>query len=111
VLKGLAQFASGHYADAAAELQVQPVDDAASALAAFHLGWVHATSGDDLKAVSAWRTATVMDPTLVSAYLALADAYVRLGQPSLAARVLHSGLTVLPRSSELATKLAEIEQR
>jgi VWFA-related protein len=111
VLKGLALFAAEQYAEAAVELDAASVDNPMSALVAFHLGWVHAASSNDQKAIGPWRNATVLDPTMVSAYLALADAYLRLGQPPLAAQVLHSGLAVLPRSPELATKLAEVERR
>ena len=49
-----------------------------------------------------------LDAALVPAHLALADAYVRLSQPALAAQVLQAGLTALPDSTELRERLSRL---
>jgi len=53
----------------------------------------------------------VASPTLVPAYLALADAYLRQSQQALALQVLRAGLAALPKSVELQSKIAEVERR
>ena len=110
-LLGLARFAAGDHAGAAEALDAAFAADSDAprrALTAFFLGWVHAYRGDDRRSASAWRSAVFLDPTLVPAHLALADAYVRLSQPSLAAQVLRAGLAALPESPELRDRLARL---
>ena len=60
---------------------------------------------------SAWRRAAFLDPTIVPAHLALADAYVRLAQPALAVQAVRAGLAALPQSPELLDKLSRLERR
>jgi hypothetical protein len=48
---------------------------------------------------------------MVPAHLALADAYLRIGEPGLAVQALHAGLAALPDSPELKAKLAELERK
>ncbi|MCY4028396.1 MAG: VWA domain-containing protein [Acidobacteria bacterium] len=110
-LRGLARFAAGDYAGAAEALDAAFAADADAprrALTAFFLGWVHAYRDDDRRSASAWRSAVFLDPTLVPAHLALADAYVRLSQPALAAQVLQAGLAALPESPELRDRLSRL---
>ena len=110
-LLGLARFAAGDYAGAAEALDAAFAADADAprrALTAFFLGWVHAYRDDDRRSASAWRSAVFLDPTLVPAHLALADAYVRLSQPALAAQVLRAGLAALPESTELRDRLTRL---
>ena len=110
-LGGLARFARQDHAGAAEALEAAfGADDDATrrALTAFFLGWIHAYRNDDRQAASAWRRAVFLDPALVPAHLALADAYVRLSQPALAAQVLRAGLTALPDSPELAERLSRL---
>ena len=52
----------------------------------------------------------VATPSLVPPYLALADAYVHQAQPALALQVLRAGLTAVPKSVELQSRLAEVER-
>jgi predicted Zn-dependent protease len=66
--------------------------------------------GRDTDAVSAWRAAVALDPALVSAYLALADTFVKMRHPELAAHALHEGLGKVPGSPELRAKLGEVER-
>jgi len=75
---------------------------------AFVLGWVYAANQRDREAIGSWRNATVLEPALVPAYLALADAYLRLSQPALAVQVLRAGLAARPASPELQDKLSKI---
>jgi hypothetical protein len=110
VLRGMAFFAQRQYVDAAAGFQAAFELDKSSGATAFLLGWAHAASGDDIAAISAWRAATVATPALVPPYLALADAYMRQGQPPLALQVVQAGLSVSPKSVELQSRLAELQR-
>jgi VWFA-related protein len=85
--------------------------DAKNAHVAFLLGWAYAGSGDDRAAVSAWRSAIVADPAMVPAYLALIDAYLRLGQPDLALAAARTGQRALPSSAELRDRVTRLERR
>jgi tetratricopeptide (TPR) repeat protein len=112
VLRGLALFSADRYLEAADELDgalapQPPVETAKTrAMTAFLLGWVHAYAARDLEAISAWRNATVLDPALVPAYLALADIYLRRSEPALTEQVLRAGLAAVPESVELKARLA-----
>lgn len=110
-LRGLALFAREEYAGAAAALQ--RAFDAApeTACTAFFLGWAREGAGEPAAALGAWRSAAHLDPSLVSAHLALADGYLRLSQPDLALQALRAGLTALPGSLELRARLDQIEGR
>jgi tetratricopeptide (TPR) repeat protein len=110
-LRGMGRFAQRQYAGAAVDLQAALDLDPTSSVTAFLLGWAHSAAGNESAAITAWRAATVAAPTLIPAYLALADAYLRQSQPALARQVIQAGLTALPASVELLSKLAEIERR
>ena len=107
-LIGLARFADGDHAGATSALESAfetDTDAPRRALTAFFLGWSYAYLEDDRQAVGAWRGAVFLDAALVPAYLALAEAYDRLGQPALAVQALQTGLTELPDSPELRDRL------
>lgn len=110
-LRGIAAFARADYPAATFALgaarDAGPRDPALS----FLLGWTHAAGGDDRAAIAAWRHALVLEPTLVPPYLALADAYIRLGEPMLARQVVESGLQTLPHSPELIDRLGRLKDR
>jgi VWFA-related protein len=108
---GLARFGQRDYQAAAANLKICVDLDATNAPAAFLLGWARAAGGDDVSAVSAWRGAIVADPTMVPAYLALIDAYLRLGQPDLALSVARTGQEALPASAELSDRVLRLQKR
>lgn len=110
-LKGFDLFAQGDYGGAAPELQAAFDADPRSADTAFVLGWAWQGAGDSRRAIGAWRAAAAIDPHLVPAHLALADAYLHLSQPALAVQALRAGLTALPDSVELQNRLAQIEKR
>src|SRR5262249_37490612 len=75
---GLALVARGEYGAAAAEIETAFDANQKCAATAFVLGWAWEGAGDHRKAIGAWRAAAAADPMLVSAHLALADAYLRL---------------------------------
>ena len=110
-LRGLARFGAADHTGAATALEAAfaaDTDPARQARTVFFLGWAYAFQGDDRQAASAWRRAVFLDAALVPAHLALADAYVRLSQPALAAQVLQAGLTALPDSTELRERLSQL---
>ncbi len=104
-LRALARLDRQDYPGAAADLEQlferQPTD----ASVAFVLGWARLGVGNQVAAASAFRSAAFLDPTLVSAHLALAETYLRLEQPALARQALESGLAALPQSVELRRML------
>jgi VWFA-related protein len=110
-LRGFSLFVREDYAGAAAALQRAQDMDARNALTAFFLGWAQEGAGDSRAALSAWRSAAFLDPSLVSAHLALADGYLRLSEPALALQALKAGLAALPSSPELQTRLQQIERK
>jgi tetratricopeptide (TPR) repeat protein len=109
-LRGLSLFVREDYQGAAIALNVAFEGDPRNALAAFFLGWAQEGAGNAPAALSAWRSAAHLDPKLVSAHIALADAYLRLSQPALAAQALRAGLAALPDSPELRERLARLEK-
>jgi VWFA-related protein len=110
-LRGFALFAREDYAGAAAALERARKAGPKNALTAFFLGWTYEGAGDGRAAISAWRSAAYLDPSLVSVHLALADGYLRLSEPALAVQALKAGLTALPSSPELQSRLHQIEKR
>jgi len=110
-LSALATFGLGNYSAAAADLETLFAANPKDADLAFLLGWAFASTGDDRRAATAWRNAALLDPSMVSAYLAAADAYLRLQQPALALQVLKTGLAAIPGSVELGSRLTELESR
>jgi VWFA-related protein len=109
-LRGFMLFAREEYAGAAAALDQAFGAEPQNALTAFFLGWAQEGAGNATAALSAWRSAAHLDPSLVSAHLALADGYLRLSQPALAVQALKAGLTTLPASPELQARLQQIER-
>jgi VWFA-related protein len=109
--KGFDLFATGDYAAAATELAAFMKVDQTQAAVAFVLGWAREATGAHREAIGAWRAAAVIDPKMVPAHLALADAYLRIGEPALAIQAVHGGLAALPDSPELRAKLRELERR
>jgi VWFA-related protein len=110
-LRGLALFVREEYAGAASALKAAREAGPDDALTAFFLGWAYEGAGDRAAALGAWRSAVHLDASLISAHLALADGYLRMGQPALAVQALKAGLTTLPAAPELLAKLEQIERR
>ncbi len=109
--RGLDLFAASDFAGAARELSASLKADQTHAAVAFVLGWAREALGAHREAISAWRAAAAIDPKMVPAHLALADAYLRISEPALAGQAVRAGLAVLPESPELIAKLAEIERK
>jgi VWFA-related protein len=109
-LRGFALFVREDYSGAAGALRTALDADPQNALTAFFLGWAEEGAGDSRAAIGSWRNAARLDPTLVSAHLALAEGYLRLAEPALAAQALKAGLAALPSSAELQSRLQEIER-
>jgi tetratricopeptide (TPR) repeat protein len=107
--RGLELFTQGNFSGAATELEQAFTAKQANAATAFVLGWAWEGAGDERKAIGAWRAAATADPSLVPAHLALADAYLRLRNPALAAQALRAGLAAQPDSLELKAKLDQIK--
>ena len=110
-LRGFALFAREDFTGAAAALDRAFTADPANALTAFFLGWAQEFAGQPQAALNGWRGAAHLDPTLVPAHLALAEGYIRLGEPALAAQALRAGLVALPNSPELLSRLSRLEGR
>lgn len=110
-LRGLARFAAGDGARAAEALERRLAAEPRDARAAFFLGWVHAATGNERRAIGAWRNAVLLDTALIPGHLALADAYLRLAQPALAIQAVRAGLSALPNSPELLGRLSQLERR
>ena len=94
----------GRSSISAQSLDARPND----ARLAFVLGWAQIGAGNPVAAASAFRSAAYLDPTLVPAHLALAETYLRMNQPALAAQALEAGLTRVPQSVELKRMLETI---
>jgi tetratricopeptide (TPR) repeat protein len=109
-LRGFALFVREDYAGATAALEQARTAEPQNALTSFFLGWAHEGAGDARAAIGAWRNAARLDPSLVSAHLALADGYLRLSEPALALQALKAGLTALPASPELQARVSQIER-
>jgi VWFA-related protein len=107
-LRGFTSFVREDYAAATSALQ-RSLDGEPNALTAFFLGWAQEGAGNSRGAISAWRSAAHLDPTLVSAHLALADGYLKISQRALAIQALRAGLTALPSSAELQSRLQQLE--
>ena len=107
--KGFELFEQSQHAAAAAELAESMRLDQTRAAVAFVLGWAYEGAGQRREAIGAWRGAAAIDPKMVPAHLALADAYMRMSERALAAQALRAGLAALPGSPELQSKLAQIE--
>jgi tetratricopeptide (TPR) repeat protein len=109
--EGLSRLAAADYPAAIAAFNAALEADGKNAAAAFFLGWACHGAGDDRQAISAWRRAAFIDPTIVPVHLALADMYVELAQPALASQALRAGLAALPQSPELLDRLSRLGSR
>src|SRR5262249_26896611 len=109
--RGVEQLAAGNFAAAVSAFEAVLAKEPAGGPSAFLLGWALHGAGQDRQAISAWRRAAFLGPTLVPAHLALADIYVHLAQPALAVQALRAGLDAMPQSPELRDRLSKIDAR
>jgi VWFA-related protein len=107
-LRGVSLVALERYHDAATQLSAVFVAQPDNAAVAFVLGWASIGAGDDRAAIGAFRNAALRDPSMVPAHLALAETYVRLNQPGLAAQALETGIAAMPNAIELKALLEKI---
>jgi VWFA-related protein len=110
LLQGMVRFARREFAEAGRAWQACLDADPSASRVAFLLGWAHAASGDDRAAVGAWRNAVRLDPGLVAAHLAIADAFTRQQNVPLALQALRAGLAARPDSPELLDRLSRLER-
>jgi VWFA-related protein len=109
-LKGFAELRRENYGTAAALLGVSFDANPKDAALAFVLGWAWIGAGNRTAAVTAFRNAVLLEPSMVPAHLALAENYVALGHPDLARQALEAGLGAVPQSLELARMLAALKK-
>ena len=74
------------------------------------LGWARAGAGDRTGAITAFRNAALLEPTMVPAHLALAETYVALGHAALAIQAAEAGLKHVPQSVELTRLLSSLKK-
>jgi VWFA-related protein len=110
-VKGFDLFERADYPAAAAELAAALTTEQDCAPIAFVLGWAYEGAGDHTHAIGSWRAAATIDPKMLPAHLALAEAYIRVSQPALAAQAIKAGLAALPDSPELQAKLAQLQRQ
>lgn len=107
---GVALLKNAKYAEAASALGAVFDADPKNAAVAFVLGWAHRGAGNLTSAISAFRNAALLDPSMIPAHLALADTYLQLKQPALAIQALEAGLASQPNAVELKTMLEKIKR-
>lgn len=107
---GVQLLKNAKYAEAAAALRAAFDANPKSAPIAFVLGWAERGAGNPVAAVTAFRNAAVLDPTMIPAHLALANTYLELKQPALAAQALEAGLASQPNAVELKRLLETIRK-
>lgn len=108
-LLGLARLTRDNFSGAVSALSAARLADEDSALTLFFLGWAQDFGGDTRSALTSWRGAAFLEPTMVSAHLALAEGYVKLKEPALAVQAVRAGLAAVPQSPELRARLQQLE--
>lgn len=108
-LLGLARLVREDYAGAVTALTAARQADEDSALTMFFLGWAQDFGGDTRAALTSWRGAAFLEPTMVSVHLALAEGYLKLKEPALAVQAVRAGLVAVPDSPELRNRLQQLE--
>lgn len=108
-LLGLARLIREDFPGAVTALTAARDADQDSALTLFFLGWAHDFGGNTRAALTAWRGAAFLEPTMVSAHLALAEGYLKLKEPALAVQAIRAGLAAVPESPELRARLQQLE--
>jgi len=110
VRRGLADLDRENYVSAAAILGLAFDTKPDDAALAFVLGWARVGAGNRTGAVTAFRNAALLEPTMVPAHLALAECYVALGHANLAVQAAEAGLKATPDSIELKRLLATLRK-
>lgn len=106
-VRGIEALRSARYIEAASALG-SSFDARQDAGAAFLLGWARRGAGDNAGAASAFRSAAFLDTRMIPAHLALAQTYLAMREPALAAQSLRAGLAIVPDAIELQILLKSI---
>ncbi|OFW04466.1 MAG: hypothetical protein A3I61_11690 [Acidobacteria bacterium RIFCSPLOWO2_02_FULL_68_18] len=104
--KGLEWYAKGQLNEAATQLNLAAGARREFFPAAFYLGAVFAAAGRDRDAAGVWQMAIGKEPRPAVAYLLLADARLRDGQPDSVIDVLKPAHEQQPADDEIAQRLA-----
>lgn len=107
---GVTLLKNAKYAEAATTLAAAFDANPKDAAVAFVLGWSQRGAGNLTAAVSAFRNAALLNPSMIPAHLALADTYLELKQPALAVQALEAGLATQPNAVELKLMLEKIKK-
>lgn len=108
---GVTLLKAAKYAEAVAALtSAFDASGSKSAPSAFLLGWAQRGTGNFVAAVSMFRNAAILDPTMIPAHLALADTYLEMKEPALAAQALEAGIAKQPNAAELKRMLEMIKR-
>lgn len=107
---GVALLRAAKYNEAAIALRAAFEANPKNAAVSFLLGWAERGQGNMVAAVSAFRNAAVLDPSMIPAHLALADTYLEMKQPALAIQALEAGLASQPNAAELKRLLETIKK-
>ncbi|MBI3049102.1 MAG: VWA domain-containing protein [Acidobacteria bacterium] len=104
--KGLEWYAKGQLNEAATQLHLAAGPRREFFPAAFYLGAVFAAAGRDRDAAGVWQMAIGKEPRPPIAYLLLADARLRDGQPDSVVDVLKPAHEQQPADDDIAQRLA-----
>ena len=105
-LKGLDWYSKGQLDQAVPQLKMAAGPRNEFFPAAFYLGASLAAAGRDRDAAGVWQLALGSQPRPALAYMLLADARLRAGQPASAIDVLLSGVRRAPDDDDLGRRLA-----
>jgi VWFA-related protein len=103
--KGLEWYIKGQLNEAATQLAVAAGPRRDFYPAAFYLGAVYAAAGRDRDAAGVWQLALGQEPRPTIAYLLLADARLRDGQPDSVIDVLKAAYERSPADDEIGQRL------
>jgi VWFA-related protein len=104
--KGLEWYSKGQLNEAATQFQLAAGPRRDFFAAAFYLGSVFAAAGRDRDAAGVWQMAIGKEPRPVVAYILLADARLRDGQPDSVIDVLKPAHEQNPADDEIGQRLA-----
>ena len=104
-LRGLELFAEGQLGQAATQFESALRIDPQFAPAAFYLGACFAAGGQDGRAATEWRRALLGPDTSLLTYTALADLWIRVGEPLQAIEPLREAVATWPDDDQLRRRL------
>ena len=111
LLRGLEFLSKGQLDPAATQFGVALRNAPDSALASFYLGACYAAAGKDREAITNWERARGANVPVSSVAAVIAEAWLRLGQPTQAIAPLTDALTKEPQNDGLRKDLAIAQSR